>query len=253
MVKFILTFILTLNLSSQLMAQRKNLVSYTNYQYHEFDENPVIQNTITDAFANFSRYYDYSPEKKFPFYFIGLVKSINISYQRIINKNSSLRLTVNIRYAYDKSATTIIKKPGQCQVTRFSGLSLDYSYNIWRTTNEKFWINSFVGTKGRYGSSQVYSGNRFPVSNSPWIDLRDLGVKVGTNITYYAPFNIVINSEIGYGRWLYLKYNNKDNPSNTWGLPRNSFDMRVSIGYTFGKKVKSLQEEANEALEKKSD
>lgn len=250
MAKFVLSLILIINLSSQLLAQRKNLVSYTNYQYHEFDENPLIRNTITDAFANFGRWEKGDFEKDW--YRLYMPTSISFFTHRVLNKSSFIKVNALIRYRYNRSSNLVVKKIGQSQAINQSALSITYNYIIWRLFKEKVWVNAYAGLHGRIGRNETFMGELAPLARPFSQKLRDVGVNGGSSVIIFVPFNLVLSAELGINRWLYVQYNSKYQQGN-FALPRNSFDMRVSIGYTFGKKVKTLQEEAEEALEKKSD
>lgn len=217
-------------------AQKRSTLSLYTYHYEEFDLDPAAKPALRPTFANFERieYVDGDGNEQKALQY---PTSLGFFYSRWINDKRGFRIDWHARYSSNKTAYYVPKRSGQSQSQQYTGLAMDYLWAVYTSPLKRLQFSAYAGWKGRVGNDVVFIENYPILTHYPERKLRDLGLRAGIIYAYHLPWNVTLSAEAGYSRWILLYFNQIERTSQPWKLPRNAFDMRISIGYSFGNQI----------------
>ena len=231
--------LLALVLGTQVVsAQRRNTVLLSYSLYEEISFSRHILPTLNPDFTDISKARWTGPD--------------GTKYEQLVMPRSAqisvIRLAKNgLKYFGSLSGYSAFpgqgrkRNPGESMNVRHVSLSAGIQKHLWSSTREKLQFDWYGRGTVRYGRD-IYSFDYIGWADLfPYRRLMDLGASGGVSVSWYLPFNMALSAEMGVTKWVFL-YSNvakryKMNSVYYTFKPGNQLDMKVGLGFTFGKKM----------------
>lgn len=218
------------------VAQRVNTISVFYPLYEEFSYNPAIDATLTPGFTDLH----VTSMKQLGSNLLNRrFDPLTLGFSVVRQTKAASFWRASYHY-YSATPGSRDRKPGQSMRIHQHLFAVDRQSKLWSSANQKIALNALVQGVFRLGKDTYWLNYIGWVDIFPYRTLRDFGLTVGLVGTVYPVSRIALSAECGYTRWLYLYSNFNERRLLSGGYyplkPWNQLDMKVSLGFTFGKK-----------------
>lgn len=236
MIRFVLLFAF-LSLLNSVSAQRRNTVLFSYSLYEEFSFSKQIQPTLNPDFTDISKVRWTGPDGT-RYEELSRPHSGQISYLREAKTKTKYFASFAGYYSYPGAGD--IRRSGQSMMNWHLSISGGLQKPLWSSARGKLQMDGYARGTIRYGKDTYWMNYIGWVDIFPYRKLRDLGASAGINLLWYLPYNFVLSAEAGLTKWVFLYSNvfQRDELDIYYPLkPGNQLDMKVGLGFTFGKKI----------------